>query len=199
MKKLILSVTAVLLLLAGCSAPNDERVNQLSEGDQMYNKYRTVIDALEAKDYDTAISEISKMKGEEQSSALTEQYNNITSIGYFEDYDVYTTATYGTSYLIEYDEKTGNCLFNYHDPFTDNGDVRCEFSKDVFAHVLDTLMTSQLQEVTAPTDEHGKLVEKRVQDCIKIGDGYEYTCFEILDNKDEVIKCFTDLLDWAKE
>ena len=69
----------------------------------------------------------------------------------------------------------------------------------MFSHVLDTLMASQLQEVTVSTDEHGKLVENRVKDCIMIGFGYEHTCYEILDNKDEVIKCFTDLLDWAKE
>lgn len=70
MKKYLAALLS-LSLLAGCSA---------SVGDQMYEKYGTIIDALEEENFDAAIQEISQMKKEKLIAEAGDINDYITTV-----------------------------------------------------------------------------------------------------------------------
>ena len=199
---------AIISILAGCSNTENK---QNSSSAQTYQKYEVIINCLEAKDYDGAISEITKMKNEEQSitqgeeqptnspTPINEQFMSATSIGLYENIDIYTTAITGSYYTLNCYGDNKTCNFSCREGDDESESLYCQFSKDVFDHVLNTICSTELKELPLPTDENGKLVETWVHDCIVLGCGSETYYFDEIDNKDEIIKCFTDLRDSAKE
>ena len=84
MKKYIVFLITIIMAISiiSCGGSSNKETEP-SIGDQMYEKYKTIIDKLEGENYDGAIEEIQAMK-----PAPTVQEVEITADNFFDYYDI---------------------------------------------------------------------------------------------------------------
>lgn len=191
MRKNILSVVAIIFSIIAIVIS----LIALLKVDEMKPVHSTNSDTASSS---SSASTPSQEEQTQDTVALNEQYRNATSIGYCEDLEIYHDYLYGPVYGLNYDEGSETCRFGYSLPDTGES-YNCEFSKDVYFRVLNTVLATELKELPIPLDENGKVVEKRVKDCITIYVGGKQHYFDEIDNKDEIIRIFLELRDSAME